>query len=49
MRLTGIRTNDFLERYLSGYNERFAVQPMHPGDLHQPAGSEARRHRLVCL
>ena len=25
------------------------MQPAQPGDLHQPAGSEERRHRMLCL
>jgi transposase len=53
MRLAGIRTmaaaNDFLDGYLPRYNQRFAVPPAQPGDLHRPVTTGESLHRRLCL
>lgn len=53
MRLRGIRTiqeaNRFLEEYLPGYNERFAVCPKRKDNLHRPVGRGVNLDEILCL
>lgn len=41
--------NQFLETYLPTYNQRFAVPPAQPADLHRPRPSAQELARLLCL
>lgn len=53
MRLRGIRAiqeaNRFLEEYLLGYNDRFAVCPKGKDDLHRPIGRGVNLEGILCL
>jgi transposase len=53
MRLASIQTpeeaNRFLERYLVGYNERFAKAPLKAEDLHRPVPSGLVLDDILCL
>ncbi len=53
LRLAGITTleaaNRFLEEYLPRYNQRFAVLPAQPADLHRPVPAGRDLDRMLCL
>ena len=53
MRLARVTTideaNRFLERYLPLYNQRFAVHPAQPIDLHRPRLTRRDLDRILCL
>lgn len=53
MRLRGIRTieeaNRFLEEYLPGYNDRFAVCPRGKDNLHRPVGRGVNLDGILCM
>jgi hypothetical protein len=53
MRLRGVRTveeaNDFLKRYLPGYNRRFSVRPQESGDLHRPLPPGMDLDSILCI
>jgi len=53
LRLAGIATlagaNQFLEAYLPRYNQRFAVAPAQPADLHRPRPPRPELERILCL
>jgi hypothetical protein len=53
MRLAGVATideaNRFLARYLPIYNQRFAVQPAQPADLHRPRLARQELDRILCV
>jgi hypothetical protein len=52
LRLAGVSTlddaNRFLTAYLPQYNQRFAVQPAQPADLHRPRPSAQELDRILC-
>lgn len=53
MRLAGVATideaNRFLARYLPSYNQRFAVPPAQPADLHRSRPAQRELDRILCL
>ncbi len=53
LRLAGIATlsaaNRFLDTYLPTYNQRFAVQPAQPADLHRPRLPRGHLDRILCI
>ena len=53
MRLRGIRTiqeaNRFLEEYLPGYNDRFAVCPKGKDNLHRSIGRGVNLDGILCM
>ena len=53
MRLRGIQTleeaNRFLDEFLAPYNERFAVAPAGPGDLHRKIPSRLDLNQILCV
>jgi hypothetical protein len=53
MRLAGVATinaaNRFLARYLPIYNQRFAVRPAQPADLHRAHPAQWELDRILCV
>ena len=53
MRLAGVSTldaaNQFLTGYLPIYNQRFAVPPAQPADLHRPCPASRELDRSLCI
>jgi hypothetical protein len=53
MRLAAVSTleaaNQFLAGYLPIYNQRFAVQPARPADLHRPRPTRRELDRTLCI
>jgi len=53
MRLAGVATihaaNQFLAGYLPRYNQRFAVPPAQPTDLHRPRPGGRDLERILCI
>jgi len=53
MRLEGIRDilqgNAFLDRYLTGFNKRFTVEPADPLDLHRPLPKGTDLDDILCV
>jgi hypothetical protein len=53
MRLEGVKDilqgNTFLDRYLTGFNKRFTVEPADPLDLHSPLPKGADLDNILCV
>lgn len=53
LRLAGVATldeaNRFLAAYLPRYNQRFAISPAQPTDLHRPSPLRGELHRILCI